>query len=151
MSDQSSPPPEVSKSPLNVSVLDFAAQEQKVNWGRIKKGAEYREEKIMKGVAIKTAKSIAIQQAVSGSADRAFAMRSRADEIKQVIIADIRRSPNEPHLWSQITREVAFGGEVGGLGEADNSIVRLWLAAAGCGVVYSPPPPPLPPPPTRVQ
>ena len=54
-----------------------------------------------------------LQKAISGSADRAFAMRSRAEEVKEVIIADIRNNPDEPHMWSQITREVAFGGEVG--------------------------------------
>mmetsp|Transcript_9890 Transcript_9890/g.20104 ORF Transcript_9890/g.20104 Transcript_9890/m.20104 type:complete len:576 (+) Transcript_9890:103-1830(+) len=97
--------------PLNVSVLAFAAMEQKVNFGRIMKGQEFRDSQIMKGVAMKTAKVDAIKKAVSGSADRAFAMRSKAEEIKEIIVTDIRKNPNEPHMWSQITREVAFGGE----------------------------------------
>lgn len=88
------------------SVLDFAAEEQKVNWDRILKGEEYRAEKIMKNASVKSARSDALAKAISGSADRTFAMRGRAEDIKYQIMLDVRANPHSPHLWSQITREV---------------------------------------------
>ena len=60
----------------------------------------------MKNVVVKTAKADALKSAVAGSADRALNMRAKAEDIKNLIMEDVRAFPSDPHLWSRVTREV---------------------------------------------
>ncbi|GMI53678.1 hypothetical protein TeGR_g9539 [Tetraparma gracilis] len=103
--------PLLTLDPSGAEVLAFASAEQRVNWERLGRAGAYRSERIMKRVAGKTARALALESAVRGAPERTMQMRLKANEIKFQMKEDVAKNPSAPHLWSQSTRELAFGGD----------------------------------------
>jgi hypothetical protein len=162
--------PLLTLDPDRAEVLAFASAEQRVNWERLGRAGAYKSERIMKRVAGKTARALALESAVRGAPERTMQvsderpapeqqeprragappsrspdeqeprragaptsrspssvstaasprppthppppqMRLKANEIKFQMKEDVAKNPSAPHLWSQSTRELAFGGD----------------------------------------
>ena len=101
--------PAISINPRHAEVLKFAQQEQSVNYRRITKGSSYKNSKTLKNVAIKSARTDALQDAIRGQPSRTMQIRRQADAIRYQIKEDVALNPSTPHLWSANTRAVAFG------------------------------------------